>query len=56
MRFKLLEHNPKPTFVEMVAFCKQFLAVRQEYQCQTACAAVLLQESIKDRERVDSES
>ena len=24
MRFKLLEHNPKPTLVEMVAFCKQF--------------------------------
>ena len=38
MRFKLLEHNPKPTLVEMVPFCKQFLAMRQECQSQTACA------------------
>ena len=51
MRFKLLEHNPKPTLVEMVAFCKQFLAVRKECQSQTACAAIPLQESINDRER-----
>ena len=44
MRFKLLEHNPKPTFVEMVAFCKQFLAGRKECQSQTACAAIPLPE------------
>ena len=50
MRFKLLEHNPKPTLVEMVAFCKQFLAGRKECQSQTACAATPLPESIKGRE------
>ena len=28
MKFKLLEQNPIPTLVEMVAFCKHFIAIR----------------------------
>ena len=28
MRLKLLEHNPTPKLTEMVAFCKQLLAIR----------------------------
>eukprot|EP00112_Aurelia_sp_Birch-Aquarium-sp1_P012166 Seg2556.4 transcript_id=Seg2556.4/GoldUCD/mRNA.D3Y31 product="hypothetical protein" protein_id=Seg2556.4/GoldUCD/D3Y31 len=30
MKFKLLEQNPIPTLVEMVAFCKHFIAIRAD--------------------------